>query len=86
MSVQQRPTIATDIAQMKVKTKISSSIRYFNLTNSHWEPLMDPWAFEVTVRLFSVLTDVGRLRALLSVPRFDRLTSNSMLLSGWSLT
>ncbi|TIC36939.1 hypothetical protein E3Q08_04156 [Wallemia mellicola] len=32
-------------SEMKMQTAISWAINYFNPTNSHWEPLMDPWEF-----------------------------------------
>ncbi|TIB10448.1 hypothetical protein E3P92_03204 [Wallemia ichthyophaga] len=35
-------------SEMKIQTAVSWSINYFNPTNSHWEPLMDPW--ELTLR------------------------------------
>jgi hypothetical protein len=28
---------------------MSTTINYYNLMNSHWEPLMDPWEFALTV-------------------------------------
>lgn len=34
---------------LRMGTSITTSIRYFNLTNSHFEPLMDPWAFDLRV-------------------------------------
>ncbi|WWD17860.1 hypothetical protein CI109_102304 [Kwoniella shandongensis] len=34
---------------MKMATSITTSIRYFNLTNSYFEPLMDPWKFDLRV-------------------------------------
>ncbi|KAF9166895.1 hypothetical protein DFQ26_006563 [Actinomortierella ambigua] len=30
-------------SEMKVDTSIRSSINYFNVKNSHWEPLLEPW-------------------------------------------
>lgn len=36
-------------SEMKMQTAISWSINYFNPTNSHWEPLMDPW--DLTLRV-----------------------------------
>lgn len=37
-------------SEMKMQTAISWAINYFNPTNSHWEPLMDPWEFTLRVR------------------------------------
>lgn len=34
---------------MKAATSITTSIRYFNLANSYFEPLMDPWRFDLRV-------------------------------------
>ncbi|EIW72804.1 hypothetical protein TREMEDRAFT_25659 [Tremella mesenterica DSM 1558] len=34
---------------MKMATSLTTSIRYFNLANSYFEPLMDPWNFDVRV-------------------------------------
>ncbi|KAF9968752.1 hypothetical protein BGZ73_009156, partial [Actinomortierella ambigua] len=30
-------------SEMKIDTSIRSSINYFNVKNSHWEPLLEPW-------------------------------------------
>ncbi|WRT64162.1 uncharacterized protein IL334_001091 [Kwoniella shivajii] len=38
---------------MKMATSITTSIRYFNLTNSYFEPLMDPWKFDLRVNRLS---------------------------------
>ncbi|WVQ62160.1 uncharacterized protein L199_000298 [Kwoniella botswanensis] len=38
---------------MKMATSITTSIRYFNLTNSYFEPLMDPWKFDLRVNSVS---------------------------------
>ncbi|KAF9963917.1 hypothetical protein BGZ65_006327 [Modicella reniformis] len=34
---------------MKVHTLLQPSINYFNVRNSHWEPLLEPWQFAVNV-------------------------------------
>lgn len=39
---------------LKMATSITPQIRYFNLTNSHFEPLMDPWKFDLRVDRSSV--------------------------------
>ncbi|KAF8984234.1 hypothetical protein BGZ46_008534 [Entomortierella lignicola] len=36
-------------SEMKVDTAIKPSINYFNVRNSHWEPLLEPWQFVVHV-------------------------------------
>ncbi|OCF42293.1 vacuolar protein sorting-associated protein vps13 [Kwoniella heveanensis CBS 569] len=38
---------------MKMATSVTTSIRYFNLTNSYFEPLMDPWKFDLRVNRVS---------------------------------
>ncbi|KAG8855475.1 hypothetical protein FRC20_000760 [Serendipita sp. 405] len=34
---------------MRVSTALAFDINYWNLTNSHWEPLLEPWTFVVEV-------------------------------------
>ncbi|KAF9111925.1 hypothetical protein BGX27_004234 [Mortierella sp. AM989] len=36
-------------SEMKVDTSVRPSINYFNVRNSHWEPLLEPWQFVVHV-------------------------------------
>ncbi|KAG0246128.1 hypothetical protein B0O80DRAFT_498393 [Mortierella sp. GBAus27b] len=36
-------------SDMKVHTVLQPSINYFNVRNSHWEPLLEPWQFVVHV-------------------------------------
>ncbi|ODO11680.1 hypothetical protein I350_00464 [Cryptococcus amylolentus CBS 6273] len=38
---------------LKLATSITTSIRYFNLANSYFEPLMDPWKFDLRVNRIS---------------------------------
>ncbi|WWC86271.1 uncharacterized protein L201_001144 [Kwoniella dendrophila CBS 6074] len=38
---------------LKMATSVTTSIRYFNLTNSYFEPLMDPWKFDLRVNRIS---------------------------------
>ncbi|RUS21382.1 hypothetical protein BC937DRAFT_92871, partial [Endogone sp. FLAS-F59071] len=40
--------------QLHVDTKISTYINFFNIKNSHWEPLLEPWQFNVKVSRNSV--------------------------------
>ncbi|KAF8509808.1 vacuolar protein sorting-associated protein 13 [Gautieria morchelliformis] len=35
-------------ADLRASTSIATSITFWNISNSHWEPLIDPWAFSVT--------------------------------------
>ncbi|GES89872.1 vacuolar protein sorting-associated protein vps13 [Rhizophagus clarus] len=34
-------------SQMSVDATVSTYINYFNLTNSHWEPLVEPWQYSL---------------------------------------
>ncbi|GJJ09687.1 hypothetical protein Clacol_003911 [Clathrus columnatus] len=36
-------------ADLHANTSIDTSITYWNLGNSHWEPLIDPWSFSISV-------------------------------------
>ncbi|KAG0213348.1 hypothetical protein BGX28_004686 [Mortierella sp. GBA30] len=36
-------------SEMKVDTSLKPSINYFNVRNSHWEPLLEPWQLVVHV-------------------------------------
>lgn len=35
--------------ELRAATTVETSINYWNLTNSHWEPLTDPWTFSTSV-------------------------------------
>ncbi|KAI0094888.1 vacuolar protein sorting-associated protein 13 [Irpex rosettiformis] len=35
--------------ELRATTTMAVHLSYWNLTNSHWEPLIDPWAFTVSV-------------------------------------
>ncbi|KAK2461917.1 hypothetical protein APHAL10511_006380 [Amanita phalloides] len=35
--------------ELRATTTIASHINYWNLTNSHWEPLMDPWTLTLSI-------------------------------------
>lgn len=35
--------------ELKMATSITTSMRYFNLSNSYFEPLLDPWKFDIEV-------------------------------------
>ncbi|KAF8761669.1 Vacuolar protein sorting-associated protein [Rhizoctonia solani] len=34
--------------ELKATTTFGTSINYWNLVNSHWEPLIDPWTFSIS--------------------------------------
>lgn len=40
-------------ADMGVNTKLSTHVNYYNLSRSHWEPLIEPWAVEFGMRTSS---------------------------------
>ncbi len=44
--------------QLKMAIRLDTAINYYNLTNSHWEPLMDPWQFGLKVRFLSSRPDL----------------------------
>ena len=54
---------------MKMATAITTSIRYFNLGNSYFEPLLDPWKFDLrvstafTARIVADVKQVNRVTA-----------------------
>ncbi|KIP11945.1 hypothetical protein PHLGIDRAFT_21259 [Phlebiopsis gigantea 11061_1 CR5-6] len=37
--------------ELQATTTMAVHISYWNLTNSHWEPLIDPWTFTASVRV-----------------------------------
>ncbi|ORY32314.1 hypothetical protein BCR39DRAFT_523905, partial [Naematelia encephala] len=51
---------------LKMATSITTSIRYFNLTNSYFEPLMDPWRFDLRVNRMSAGPDSNPLNVRLT--------------------
>ncbi|KAI0073133.1 vacuolar protein sorting-associated protein 13 [Panus rudis PR-1116 ss-1] len=59
--------------ELHATTTVSVHLSYWNLTNSHWEPLIDPWSFSAAVSregatggLTATLTSRDRLNANLS--------------------
>ncbi|KAF0534769.1 vacuolar protein sorting-associated protein 13 [Gigaspora margarita] len=34
-------------SQLSVDANVSTYVNYFNLTNSHWEPLIEPWQYSI---------------------------------------
>ncbi|EIW86715.1 vacuolar protein sorting-associated protein 13 [Coniophora puteana RWD-64-598 SS2] len=36
-------------SELQANSSLSLQISYWNLTNSHWEPLIDPWAFALSL-------------------------------------
>lgn len=35
--------------QIYTSLELKTHINYFNIKNSHWEPLLEPWGFKVSV-------------------------------------
>jgi len=63
-------TAADWSGQLQAASTISTSITYWNLKNSHWEPLFDPWEFTLVARKessTSALSISMTSRALLDV-------------------
>jgi len=40
--------------QMRASTSIAFGVNYWNLTNSHWEPVIEPWTVSADVRVLLV--------------------------------
>ncbi|KIR74970.1 vacuolar protein sorting-associated protein vps13 [Cryptococcus deuterogattii CA1014] len=51
---------------LKMATSVTTSIRYFNLINSYFEPLVDPWNFDLTVNRVSAGPENSPLNVKLS--------------------
>ncbi|KAJ8084002.1 Vacuolar protein sorting-associated protein 13 [Marasmius tenuissimus] len=45
--------------ELSATTTIATQISYWNLTNSHWEPLIDPWRFSITVSRLTSTSELG---------------------------
>lgn len=39
--------LANPLRKLRANVDLEASITYWNLLNSHWEPLIDPWEFSV---------------------------------------
>ncbi|KAG8981485.1 hypothetical protein FRB94_008774 [Tulasnella sp. JGI-2019a] len=37
-------------SELQANMSFATSLTYWNLANSHWEPLIDPWTFSISVR------------------------------------
>ncbi|KAF8640890.1 hypothetical protein AX17_000538 [Amanita inopinata Kibby_2008] len=55
--------------ELRATTTIANHISYWNLTNSHWEPLIDPWTFTLSISKDGVCG--GLSYSLLSRERLD---------------
>ncbi|KZT54406.1 DUF1162-domain-containing protein [Calocera cornea HHB12733] len=56
---------------LKALGTISTSTRYYNMTNSHWEPLLEPWTFSIKASRGDDTSGIG-----LSLLSMDRLEVN----------
>ncbi|KAL0581607.1 Vacuolar protein sorting-associated protein 13 [Marasmius crinis-equi] len=45
--------------ELSATTTLATQISYWNLTNSHWEPLIDPWRFSITVSRQTPTSELG---------------------------
>ncbi|KAL1697196.1 hypothetical protein GGG16DRAFT_107114 [Schizophyllum commune] len=57
--------------ELKAQTTIALQIGYWNLTNSHWEPLIDPWTFTASVSREDPMQNGGLHASLASRERLD---------------
>lgn len=57
--------------ELKAQTTIALQISYWNLTNSHWEPLIDPWTFTLSVAKDDPSQQGGMHASLSSRERLD---------------
>ncbi|EKM61051.1 uncharacterized protein PHACADRAFT_156217 [Phanerochaete carnosa HHB-10118-sp] len=56
-------------AELQATTTLAVHISYWNLTNSHWEPLIDPWTF--TASIVKDSTSGGLVVAFFAKERLD---------------
>jgi vacuolar protein sorting-associated protein 13A/C len=40
------------VHQLSASATLCASVTYWNLTNSHWEPVIEPWVFSLLVGQF----------------------------------
>ncbi|GMK58122.1 hypothetical protein CspeluHIS016_0501540 [Cutaneotrichosporon spelunceum] len=52
--------------ELKMATSVTISMRYFNLSNSYFEPLLDPWKFDIEVARTPTITGASPLSVKLS--------------------
>ncbi|KAK7058962.1 Vacuolar protein sorting-associated protein 13 [Paramarasmius palmivorus] len=45
--------------ELSATTTLATQISYWNLTNSHWEPLIDPWTFSILVARETPLSELN---------------------------
>uniref|UniRef100_A0A0W0G3E4 Putative vacuolar protein sorting-associated protein vps13 n=1 Tax=Moniliophthora roreri TaxID=221103 RepID=A0A0W0G3E4_MONRR len=45
--------------ELSATTTLATQISYWNLTNSHWEPLIDPWRFSILVGRETPLSELN---------------------------
>ncbi|KZS92954.1 vacuolar protein sorting-associated protein 13 [Sistotremastrum niveocremeum HHB9708] len=63
--------------QMHASTTVGTEISYWNLKNSHWEPLLDPWVFSISAS--KELIDGGLSTTFSSRERLDMNISSTFL-------
>ncbi|KAI0033184.1 hypothetical protein K488DRAFT_78064 [Vararia minispora EC-137] len=75
--------------QLEASTTIALSINYWNLSNSHWEPLIDPWTLTMSVAkpdpagaLVTSLTSKDRLNMNISTTSIELALDVVKVMSG----
>lgn len=63
--------------ELKMATSLTTSIRYFNLSNSYFEPLLDPWKFDIEVSRTPTITGATPLNVKLSADQRVELSITS---------
>lgn len=63
--------------ELKMATSLTTSMRYFNLSNSYFEPLLDPWKFDVEVARTPTMTGASPLNVKVSADQRMELSITS---------
>ncbi|CAK9783702.1 putative late endosome to vacuole transport-related protein [Cutaneotrichosporon oleaginosum] len=63
--------------ELKMATSLTTSMRYFNLSNSYFEPLLDPWKFDIEVARTPTINGASPLSVKLSADQRMELSITS---------
>jgi vacuolar protein sorting-associated protein 13A/C len=63
--------------ELKMATSLTTSMRYFNLSNSYFEPLLDPWKFDIEVARTPTINGASPLNVKLSADQRMELSITS---------
>ncbi|BEI82300.1 hypothetical protein CcaverHIS002_0301680 [Cutaneotrichosporon cavernicola] len=63
--------------ELKMATSLTTSMRYFNLSNSYFEPLLDPWKFDIEIARTPTITGASPLTVKLSADQRMELSLTS---------